>query len=200
MKKVFFNLKSKTILSVVIILSSFSVQGFASSPATITTTEDRKIVVDISDLSGDHATCKIKDQEGAIVYFEKIAQSNLAIKKYDLSQLTPGSYELILEDAMSIEVIKFELTDAEVKYFDKAKTVYKPTIVEKENKIVYFNQLALNKAVNITITKNGEYYYNQVYNDLPTISKKIDFSAAEKGDYLIEVSILGETFYNNISI
>ncbi len=199
MKKVFINLKSKTILTVVILLSSLSVQSFASVHALITP-EDKKLVVDISDLYGDHATCMIKDQEGAIVFAEKIAESDQVIKKYDLNQLKEGAYELIIEDAMSVEIIKFELTKTEINYSNKARTVYKPTIIKKADNMIYLNQLALNKEVKIAVTKNGEDFFTETYVGQPSVSKKIDFSTAEKGDYVIKVSILGETFYNTVSI
>ena len=199
MKKVFINLKSNTILTVVILLSSLCVQSFASVHALITP-ENKKLVVDISDLYGDHASCMIKDQEGTIVFAEKLAESDQVIKKYDLSQLKQGLYELILEDAMSVEIVKFELTDTKINYVDKARTVYKPTIIKKADDLVYLNQLALNKKVKIAVTKNGEDFFTKTYEGESSISKKIDFSTAEKGDYVIKVSILGETFYNTVSI
>ena len=199
MKKVLLKLKFKTILTVVLFLSSLCVQSFASVHALITP-GDKKLVIDISNLYGDHATCRIVDNSGFVVFSEKITESNMIIKKYDLSKLDLGYYVLTLEDDMSIETIKFELTEGEINYSDRTRTVYKPTIIEKSENLYYLNQLALNKEVKLEVSKNGEYYFSETYINQPTISKKIDLTRAEKGEYLIKVSILGETFYNTVSI
>jgi len=54
--------------------------------------------------------------------------------------------------------------------------------------------------VTLAVTRNGKELYSKTYEEKPSINEIIDFSNADKGDYVIRVAILGEVFYENISI
>lgn len=107
---------------------------------------------------------------------------------------------MIIEDEMSIDKIFLELSNAEIVSIEKSKPIYKPTIVREPGDRIHLNLLSRNKEVELSVTKKGEEFFSKTYVDEPSINEIIDFSRADKGDYVIQVSILGEVFYRNVSI
>lgn len=199
MKKVIFNRKNRTILSTIIMALLLNIQGNAKVNV-LKLSEDKKLILDLTDMYGGHATAMIKDQSGSIIFTDQFKQADQNAKKYDLSKLKEGSYQLILEDAMTVETVPFTLSNTKIEYLGEAHTVYKPKVDKKDGKFVVINHLALNKAVNLVVSKNGEEFYSENYEDEPSLGLRIDFSKAESGNYVIKLSTQGETFYNTISI
>lgn len=199
MKKVIFNLKSTSLL--LLFLSALCLNNAnAFSIKLIKSADEKKIVLDVSSLYGETATCKIVDHFGIVIFSDNIKKSSQINKKYDLNKLVSGTYKLILEDAMSVETINFELNETSIEYSEKTTTYYKPTVTIKKNNLVYVNMLSLSKHVTMSIYKDNDVLHKEEIENLDTISKVVDFSAAAKGTYTIEVAIGDQIFYNYIKI
>lgn len=200
MKKVLFNVKNNTILTA--ILCCFAISSFSSSlyANVDVQSKGKKVILDLTHMYGDKATCKLIDQQGKVLYINKINALDQEVKSYDLSSLTKGDYTMIIEDEMSIDKIFLQLSDSKITHVEKSKPIYKPTFIAEANDKVHFNLLSRNKEATLSVTRNGEELYSETYEGEPSINEIIDFSQADKGDYTIKVSILGEVFYKNVSI
>ena len=201
MNKVLFNLKNNAILSALFccyaMCCSFSTSLYANVEVT---SYGKKVIVDLTHMYGDQANCRLVDDQGRVVYSSEISSLDKKVKNYDLSSLQKGDYTMIIEDEMSIEKIFLELSNAEIVSIEKSKPIYKPTIVRESGDRIHLNLLSRNKEVELSVTKKGEEFFSKTYVDEPSINEIIDFSRADKGDYVIQVSILGEVFYRNVSI
>ena len=201
MNKVLFNLKNNAILSVLFccyaMCCSFSTSLYANVEVI---SYGKKVIVDLTHMNGDQANCRLVDDQGRVVYSSEISSLDKKVKNYDLSSLQKGDYTMIIEDEMSIDKIFLELSNAEIVSIEKSKPIYKPTIVREPGDRIHLNLLSRNKEVELSVTKKGEEFFSKTYVDEPSINEIIDFSRADKGDYVIQVSILGEVFYRNVSI
>jgi len=200
MKKVLFNMKNYPILTAILfclIMCSFSSGVYANVDVK---SYGKKVIIDFTHMYGEKATCKLVDEQGRVLYNNRINALDQELKSYDLSSLTKGNYTMIIEDEMSIDKIFLQMSNSKITHIEKAKPIYKPTIVTESKDKVHLNLLSRNKKVTLAVTRNGKELYSKTYEEKPSINEIIDFSNADKGDYVIRVAILGEVFYENISI
>ena len=200
MKKVFINMKNNAILTAIFCCFAMCSVGTSLSANVNVQSYGKKVIVDLTHMYGDQASCQLIDEQGRVVYNNKIMALDQEVKSYDLSGLRKGDYTMIIEDEMSIDKIFLELSDSEIILLEKSKPIYKPTIIKQADKKVHFNLLSRTKDATLSVFKNGEEFFAKIYEGEPSINQIIDFSQADRGDYVIKVSILGEVFYENISI
>lgn len=194
------NVKNNAILTAILCCFAMCSVGTSLYANVDVQSSGKKVIVDLTHLYGDEATCQLIDEQGRVVYNNKIRAVDQVVKSYDLSGLEKGDYTMIIEDEMSIDKIFLELSDAEIVLLKKSKPIYKPIIIKQAGRKVHFNLLSRTKDVTLSVSKNDEEFYAKTYKGEPSIGQIIDFSQADRGEYVIRVSILGEVFYENISI
>lgn len=200
MKKVLLNL-SIVIVSMLVSTASFSKSINPLNLNVLTTSESKKLVVNLSHMYGSSVTCSIIDQSGVIIHKEKIETRTQTVKKYDLSKLKPGNYTVVIDDLMSIERLKVKLTADGITFTqNKSEIVYKPNVQVKDNGMVYFNLLALGKPVKVTVYNKDEPVYSEEFTDLNTVSRKFAFRNSSDGEYIIKVKVGDEVFFNQVNI
>lgn len=199
MNKLLFNVKNLVFLSV-LLMSLYATDSAAFAAGVEISSQGKSITVALNQYHGKYTVCKIIDSEGKVVYHEKIEGSSQNMKKYDLNSLPAGAYMFVIEDEMSLEKISLQLSETEIIGMDKARPIYKPTYSKESEDKIYLNMLARNKEVTVTVSKEGQELFFRSYEGEPSIQEVIDFSQAEQGDYVIKLTMLGEVFYENITI
>lgn len=200
MKKVLLNV-SIVLVSMLISTSAFSNLSNPYNVNVLTTTESKKLVVNLSHMYGSSVTCSIIDQSGNIIHREKVESSTQTIKRYDLSNLKPGNYTVVIDDLMTIEKLKVKLTADEIIYSqNRSEIIYKPTIIVKDNAMVYLNLLALGRPVKISVIKGDSLIYSEETKDEGSVLRKYTFAESPAGEYIIKVKVGDEVFFNTVNI
>lgn len=200
MKKVLLNV-SIVLVSMLISTSAFSNVSHPFNVNVLTTTESKKLVVNLSHMYGSMVTCSIIDQSGNIIHREKVESRTQTIKKYDLSNLEPGNYTVVIDDLMTIERLKVKLTADEIIYSqNRSEIIYKPSIKVVDDAVVYLNLLALGKPVKISVMKDNTIIHSENTADEGSVSRKYTFAESPAGEYIIKVKVGDEVFFNTVNI
>lgn len=179
--------------------SLFATNVDAMLDGVTTSSEDKKMVLNLSGTYGDQATCTILDKAGNTIYKEIVNAKKQKTVRYDFSKLPSGDYTLKVDDVMSVEKVDFKITSEHLLLSsDKSELIYKPTIQVKDSKMIYFNLMSLGKDVKISILKEDRVVYSETIKGQSTISKKLNFINSPSGDYLIRVDVDNEVFYNTV--
>lgn len=198
MKKVLINFCTVA-MTVFFAATSFASNVESTNYSVTTSSEDKKMVLNLSRTYGAQATCRILDDAGNIIYREIVNAKKQKSVRYDFSKLPSGDYTLIVEDAMSIEKVDFRITTQQLLLTtEQSELIYKPTVMLKDGNMVYFNLLTLGKDAKITVLKNDTVVYSESIIGVPTISKKLNFSNQSSGKYLIRVDVGNEVFFNEV--
>ncbi len=197
MKKVFI-----VLAFVVYSVSSFATEIIPFSFYISKLSESKKLVLNLENMSAHTVKCDIMDQEGKIIYTDKINTKTQKARRYDLTSLTPGIYTISIDDLMKVEELTIVVTSNDVIVNrNNSEITYKPVVWLNENKSADFNLLSLGKSVNVTIyNENNEEVYAETFSKQTSIGKVYDFKKSEKGTYTMAVSVNGKTFYKYLTI
>jgi flagellar hook assembly protein FlgD len=192
---------------IIIALLAYSLSSFATElvPFSIYISkiaESKKLVLNFDNMLAATVVCKIIDQNGSVIYTEKLNTLQQKSRRYDLSGLKSGDYTISIDDLMKVEELALTVTAADVALNENVSvTTFKPVVWIKENRTVDFNLLALGNDVNVKIlAENGTEVYNEDFSDKTTIGKVYDFKKSPKGMYTMQVSVNGKTFYKYLTI
>lgn len=108
----------------------------------------------------------IKDSNGIVLYKELIKTSGTYKKGFDLTALPDGNYVFELNKDLEIKIIPFTVKSTQVVFNkDKSKSIFKPYIRQKDNKVL-ISKLALNgEPVKIDIYADVDGLYELAYSE-----------------------------------
>jgi hypothetical protein len=203
-------MKAKMFLSMLTAAFLFGQTAFAKNPNTgeydaITNVEvhgsaDNKLLfVDLSNLQNEKVSVSILDDAQNVLYSETASDVKSFTKKFNLSKLEMGKYTLKVVQNKFKTVQPFEVTVKNVVVNESMRKMnFEPIFKFKENKLEVLVPMSEN-AVFVTISdKIGTIVFEEKNENAPTFRKKYDLSNLPKGEYLVEVTIEGESFYHNI--
>ncbi|WP_235298108.1 T9SS type A sorting domain-containing protein [Portibacter marinus] len=127
----------------------------------------------------------------------KFNSKDLEGRKYNLKYLPNGTYNMVIESDTKKAIHKLVVTNQSISISkDKNGVVFKPTIKKTENGID-LNQLALGRAVEVTISDSNGVFFTQNYKGITSINRRFDISKLPAGIYTVAVS--GENQYDTYS-
>jgi len=148
------------------------------------------------------STLWIKDQNGLLIYKERIEKSGDYSKGFDLTALPNGDYSFELEKEMAIKIIPFEVKSNVVAFKkEEERTIVKPVFVQNKDIILVSKLLMEEKKLEIKIYfENSDLVLEEFFTDVASVQRKYDFSSSEKGNYEIIIKSEGRVFSKTITI
>jgi hypothetical protein len=183
------------LILVVAFLTSFSVLANDVNFDLITDLTNKTITLDLKRNIGSEVSVLIVDLEGTTVFNEKFKASKKA-RKYNLSNLAVGTYDLIIEDATSITTKKVYISNASLLVDDKALVVNKPTIINNGSYWIIKNNSDV--VVDFTISDENNVLTRQTLTP-GGLDKKIYTAKLEPGIYSITYNINGRNYYDTVT-
>lgn len=164
--------------------------------------EAKKIILNLENMSAETVTCSFINEEGSVIFRDKIETANKTAKQYNLSQLPEGEYTIEVDDLMKIERLNLTVDYQSVTLKERvADVTFKPTVVVKKNNTVDLNLLALGDAATVTFYgPQGNLLQSDRFSNVNVITKRYNLIEAEAGNYRVVISHKGETFSYNIAI
>jgi hypothetical protein len=188
------NMKNVLIL-LVAFLTSFSVLANDVNFDLITDLTNKTITLDLKKNAGTNVSVQIVDLDGAVVFNEQF-KANKKSRKYNLSNLAIGTYDLIIEDESSITTKKVYISKASLLVDEKAEIIKKPTIISNTNNWIVKNNSDI--VIDFSISDDKTVLTKQTL--VPGgLDKKIFTDNIERGIYTLTYTINGRDYYVNVT-
>ena len=158
--------------------------------------ETNAVIVNIGDYKNEAVTIKIEDAYGHQLLSETVKDAQSFIKKYNVSKLEDGSYNLVVSKKTLKTVQPFLIKNHAVvmSEFEK-KEKFIPTVNFTEDKLNV--NVLLGNYSNITVSifdNEGRKVFDEKNYVVFDMHKRYDLSKLPKGAYWVEVMAGDETF------
>ena len=158
--------------------------------------ETNAVIVNIGDYKNEAVTIKIEDAYGHQLLSETVKDAQSFIKKYNVSKLEDGSYNLVVSKKTLKTVQPFLIKNHAVvmSEFEK-KEKFIPTVNFTEDKLNV--NVLLGNYSNITVSifdNEGRKVFDEKNYVVFDMHKRYDLSKLPKGAYWVEVVAGDETF------
>jgi hypothetical protein len=157
------------------------------------------LVVDLSNLQNENVSISITDEDQHILYSETASDVKSFTKKFNLWKLEEGTYTLKVVQSKFRTIQPFVVTEKNVIVNESTKKMnFEPIFKFKESKLEVLVPLSENNVFVTILDKTGNIMFEEKNENVQSFRKKYDLKNLPKGEYLVEVSIEGESFYHNI--
>jgi hypothetical protein len=161
--------------------------------------DSKLLLVDLSNLQTEYVSISILDGDEHVLYSEKVSNVKSFTKKFNLWKLQEGFYTLKVAQSKFKTVQPFEVTSKNVIVDESVKKVnFEPIFKFKDSKLEVNAPLSENDVIVSIMDKAGIEVFSEVNKNTLSFRKRYDLSKLPKGEYLVEVTLAGETFYHNI--
>ncbi|MCG1034901.1 hypothetical protein [Polaribacter sargassicola] len=143
----------------------------------------------------------IKDEQGLVVYKEKIKNSGNYSQTFDFSNLEDGLYTTQLEKDFESVVRKFEVKNGKASFLDTNKNkIFKPVIRTEEN-LVLISKIAFSKApLYISLYYKGNLIHSETVKGNEVVNRVYKLSEKEKGDYQVVINTDNKVYNKDFTI
>lgn len=144
----------------------------------------------------------IKDQDGTLVYSEKVSENGRLVKVLDLSNLENGNYNIELEKDFRILVNPIKVENNKL-VFDETldKVVFKPVVRNKEDLLLISKLTFDNNPLQLSIYYEDELIYSESIKEKATIIKRAYRLEKEiEGTYKVVLNSNNRSYTHNFSI
>jgi methionine-rich copper-binding protein CopC len=161
---------------------------------------EKALSIEFSNIKEEDVTISIMNEEGATVHTDKAKSIKAFSKKFNLSNLEKGEYTLkvTLEHCKITQVFEVTKKGIIVKETNR-KEVYAPIIKEEDSKFDINIPTIKNKYSVLVLNASGDTVFEEVQKGVTQLNKKYNMTNLAKGEYLLQVSIDGETYYHNFT-
>lgn len=177
----------KSIILSLVLALTLGVSKAATLP-TIKKDVNKSFVLNLKDWNKSDLKVSIISDEGVTVFSETLKQFKPS-RKYNLKYLSTGSYNVQLSDDYKTITYTISVNDTDVVINEDENVVFKPFIKQTKDAID-INILSLGNEVNITlIDENGNEIFNEKRENEKTISKRLNISELDNGQYTVSVQV-----------
>ncbi|MEH6682680.1 MAG: hypothetical protein V7724_19210 [Sediminicola sp.] len=178
-----------------------TVVGMANEPKSyLVAGENAKSLVFKLDTQSKDASIKFLDSNDYVIYSEKISNTGLYSKKFDLGTLGNGTYFLKMENEQKVVKYTIIVEGDAVRIADVLEDA-KP-IFKKKGGMVYLNLLNLDrKNVDVKVYDEANaLVYETVIRDAIVVEKAFNFEKAFRGTYTLVLKDSKNTYYETIVV
>lgn len=166
--------------------------AFGSTPSFIKNVTEKTFVLDLKQWKNSSINVTIKNENGGIVYSEKI-ESPKAGRKYNLSRTEDGVYTFVIEDAQKFVLQSVEIKRNDISVDTKTEEIFKP-IFKTSTDVWVIQAMALKQNAEIKIVnENGDVVFKEKI-EKPVVERKYNVAKLEKGKFEIIYSVGNEIF------
>jgi hypothetical protein len=186
----------KNLLLILLYVFALNNVNAADLPSLIIDT-DKTIVLDFNDWKSTTLNVSITDMSGFEIYEDTILPTKKRTQKFNLKNLPKGYYNVVVSDEYKSVKYDVKVSNTSVVSVSEGSTSYFPQITTTRE-VIDINLLALNKKVNISLMdEKGNSIYNEVINNDPAVTKRLNIANLDRGNYTLRVNI-GDASYTEL--
>ncbi len=169
---------------------------------TVKVTSDSKVIsVNLGDVKNDEISIRIEDANGNELVSEKVKGSQNFAKKYNVSKLEDGNYNIIIAKQTLRTVQPFKIVDNKVIVLaTEKKEKFLPLLSQDGDKLNV--NVLLGNFSNITVTlydNEGRKVFDEKNYVVLNLHKRYDLSKLPQGIYVAEVMAGDESFFFTVT-
>ena len=161
---------------------------------------EKALLIEFSNINEEDVSITIMNDEGATVHTDKAKSIKAFSKKFNLTSLEKGEYTLkvTLEHCKITQVFEVTKKGIIVKETNR-KEVYAPIIKEDNSKFDVTISNIKSKYSVLVLNANGDTVFEETQKGLTRLNKRYNMSNLAKGEYLLQVTVDGESYYHNFA-
>jgi Secretion system C-terminal sorting domain len=160
----------------------------------------KTLFIEFANEKEEDVTISIMNEEGATIHTDKAKSIKAFSKKFNFPNLVKGEYilKIVRENCKITQVFAVTNKGIVVKENNR-KEVYSPTVVQVENKFDVTIPVIKNKYSVLVLNVDGAVIFEDSKKGLTELTKRYNMETLPKGEYLIQISIDGESYFHNFS-
>ncbi len=191
----------KKVVLIAVMVTGLVVKANENLPKVIVSDSNPKMVqFSFNNFDGE-LRILVKDMDKVVLHSEKFIGSVYS-KKYDLTNLPNGVYDVEINGETKIKSIPFKVTNQNVEFdYDNSKVYFKPIVVVKKKK-VKITKLSLNfEPMTVKVfNKNSQLIFQEVLSGKMDLKRSLELSNLSKGAYTIALITEGKTYIEYIKL
>lgn len=191
---------TKSLMVIALLASSLLTSANENERAIELTTENEKAVVLNMQNIQEGTRIRLWNESGELLFEDK-AQNDFYGKVFNLRQMEEGNFTLEIENEESLEILPIKVTNSSAK-MNKAAGVYisKPVVKSNgESLKVYLGQKCLEMQMTIFDQYDDVVHRSDIKKSESKV-KRYDVSDLAPGQYKIQFSADGRSFYHTITL
>jgi hypothetical protein len=162
---------------------------------------EKSVIVNLGSIQKEEISISITDANGYVLVDEIVKNNANFVKKYNVSKLEAGQYEITITKKTLRTVQPFTISETGVQMLDiEKKEKFLPVLTQNGNKLDVNVLLGNYNNITVKILDNEGHKALEDKNYVVlTLHKRYDLSKLPAGNYIAEVKAGDETFYYNIT-
>lgn len=156
--------------------------------------EDNTIILSFEGWNTEFVELRFFDKSGTQLFLEKLNTKDIEAKRYNLKELTPGTYMVEISDNVKIAERKIMFHENGILMSEEDNVVFKPFFAKRDDKVL-INQLILGNAAKLQIRDEAN---NVLHEEFVlgenTIAKTFDVKQLPTGYYSFVIQTQGKLF------
>ena len=192
-------IKNFALITAFLTVGILTAKDIEPNPFAIVKKLDGKLInLSLNNLSGNVAVI-IKDIYGEVLYSENF-NSFTTTKKYDLSLLPSGNYNISLETETKIKVVPFSVDHKNVDIKEENKTISFKPVIHLKGDLIYVSKLAVrNEKMKVSLyDESSNLIYQQNIKGSNNIGKVLNMAKLQKGKYTVVAESEGNKVVKSI--
>ena len=191
---------TKVLLAMILLASGFmSNANERVREISLKSADSKSVVLQINNVTmGSEVT--LWGENGELLFKDRISQTTYS-KVFNLNQLERGALTLEVESQESLEVMPISVTEERAEFNQKEERIYAKPVVRIENDLMKIFLRENHEAFDMKITDHlGQSVLKEHIGEGKTGLKRYDVSKLSKGQYNIQFTADGRSFYHTIII
>jgi Secretion system C-terminal sorting domain len=161
---------------------------------------EKSLLIEFSNIKEEDVTVSIMNDEGATVHIDKAKNIKAFNKKFNLEKLEKGKYTLkvVRENCKTTQLFEVTKKGIVIKENDR-KEVFAPIVKQEDSKFDVTISIIKNKYNILVLDLNGNIVFEETQKGLNQLNKRYNMSNLTKGEYLLQITIDGETYFHNFN-
>ena len=191
---------TKVMLAIVLLASGFLANANEREREIyLKTANSKSVVLQINNAKiGSEVT--LWSQSGELLFKDQVNQNTYS-KVFNLNQLEKGELILEVESQESLEVMPISVTEEKAEFINKEERLYAKPVIRIEEDLMKVYLKDDHRGFKMKITDQlGQSVFKQTIDENSKGLKRYDVSKLSKGEYNIQFTADGRSFYHTIII
>lgn len=143
----------------------------------------------------------IYDEDGTLVYSDKMENNGNVRTMFDFSNLKDGIYTIEINKAFEIFINRFEIADRNVRFLEaERKIIHKPVFRTEKNKVL-ISKLALDSnEMKVELYFENDLIHSERIDGEAVIKRVYQLDMEEQGEYKAVIKSNGRVYIENFRI